>query len=214
MKKTKKIGIMGGTFDPIHIGHLILGETAYWQYGLDKVWFMPAGNPPHKQNRVGRADDNQRVDMVKLAISSNPHFELSMEEMNADGYSYSYRTLERLNQEHPDTEFYFIIGADSLRDFNTWKEPARIVAACNIVVATRNQTKPEIFDEMLEKQRNLFHGTFLKLDTPNLDISSNTIRDRIHQGQTIRYYVAEEVRRYIEEHKIYEDSTKDGSITN
>ncbi|MDD3279604.1 MAG: nicotinate-nucleotide adenylyltransferase [Lachnospiraceae bacterium] len=203
MDKKKKIGIMGGTFDPIHIGHLIMGETAYWQYELDQVWFMPAGNPPHKQNRVGRADDKQRVDMVKLAIASNPHFELSMEEMNADGYTYSYRTLERLNKENPDTEFYFIIGADSLRDFDTWKEPARIAAACNIVVATRNQTKPEIFDAMLEKQRNLFHGNFLKLDTPNLDISSNTIRERIHLGQTIRYYVSEEVRLFIEKQKIY-----------
>ena len=106
--RRKKIGIMGGTFDPIHIGHLILGEKAYEQMGLDKVWFMPAGNPPHKQNRKGRASDRQRVEMVKMAIQGNPHFELSLIEMNADGYSYTYRTLENLIKEHPDTDYYFM----------------------------------------------------------------------------------------------------------
>ena len=88
-KKSRKIGIMGGTFDPVHIGHLILGEGAYEQFGLSEVWFMPAGNPPHKQNRTGRATDAQRVEMVKRAIAGNPHFALCMAEMNADGFTYS-----------------------------------------------------------------------------------------------------------------------------
>ena len=95
-EKRKKIGIMGGTFDPIHVGHLILGEKAYEQLHLDKVWFMPSGNPPHKQNRDGRASDEQRVEMVKKAISGNPHFELSLIEMNEEGYtsvSYTHLTL-------------------------------------------------------------------------------------------------------------------------
>ena len=93
-----RIGIMGGTFDPIHIGHLILGETAYEQFHLDKVLFMPAGNPPHKKNRRGRATDEERVEMVRRAISGNEHFELSLIEMNEDGYTYTYRTLERMQQ--------------------------------------------------------------------------------------------------------------------
>ena len=96
----RKIGIMGGTFDPIHMGHLILGEQSYEQLKLDKVLFMPAGNPPHKKNRIGRAADEQRVDMVRLAISDNPHFELSLAEMNETGYTYTYRTLEEL-KEYP-----------------------------------------------------------------------------------------------------------------
>ena len=91
---------MGGTFDPIHMGHLILGEQSYEQLKLDKVLFMPAGNPPHKKNRIGRAADEQRVDMVRLAISDNPHFELSLAEMNETGYTYTYRTLEEL-KEYP-----------------------------------------------------------------------------------------------------------------
>ena len=86
-QKRKRVGIMGGTFDPIHIGHLILGEKAYEQLKLDKVLFMPSGNPPHKKNRPGRASDEQRVEMVRRAISMNPHFELSLVEMNEEGYS-------------------------------------------------------------------------------------------------------------------------------
>ena len=108
---------MGGTFDPIHMGHLILGEQSYEQLKLDKVLFMPAGNPPHKKNRIGRASDEQRVDMVRLAISDNPHFELSLAEMNETGYTYTYRTLEELKESNPDTDYYFIIGADSLFAF-------------------------------------------------------------------------------------------------
>ena len=119
----KRIGIMGGTFDPIHMGHLILGEKAYEQFQLDKVLFMPSGNPPHKKNRQGRATDEQRVEMVRRAISDNPHFELSLAEMHENGYTYTYHTLETLKTENPDTDYYFIIGADSLYNFDTWREP-------------------------------------------------------------------------------------------
>ena len=120
-EKRKRVGIMGGTFDPIHIGHLILGETAYEQFDLDQVLFMPAGNPPHKRRRLHRATDEQRSEMVRRAIASNPHFSLSLEEMNEDGFTYTYRTLERLKAEHPDTDYFFILGADSLFDFDKWK---------------------------------------------------------------------------------------------
>ena len=113
----KKIGIMGGTFDPIHIGHLILGEIAYEQFQLDKVLFMPAGNPPHKKNRKDGASNQQRVEMVKRAIASNPHFELSLVEMDKTTYTYTYKTLEELKKQNPDTDYYFILGADSLYDF-------------------------------------------------------------------------------------------------
>ena len=142
--------------------------------------------------------------MVRRAIASNPHFVLSMEEMNEDGYSYTYRTLERINSLYPETDFYFIIGADSLFDFDTWREPQRIADACKIVVATRNQISTELFDTVLEERRNQFHGCFLKLDTPNLDIASKTIRNWIRDHQTIRYYLPDEVRRYIIENRIYE----------
>ena len=199
----KKVGIMGGTFDPIHVGHLILGERAYQQYSLDEVWFMPAGNPPHKQHREGRASDLQRTEMVRLAIEDNPHFVLSLREMNQDGYSYSYRTMEGIKAEHPDYDLYFIIGADSLFDFDQWYNPQRIVDACHIVAATRNQTPPEAFQSILKKRREQFHGDFLLLDTPNLDISSAHLREMIKNNVSVKYYLPDPVVDYIIDNRIY-----------
>ncbi|MDD3220593.1 MAG: nicotinate-nucleotide adenylyltransferase [Lachnospiraceae bacterium] len=201
----KKIGIMGGTFDPIHIGHLILGETAYEQFELDQVWFMPAGNPPHKRDRKGRATDEQRVEMIQRAIASNPHFRLSMEEMNADGFTYTYRTLERLKSQNPDAEYYFIIGADSLFDFETWREPQRICNACTMVVATRNHTSMDKLNTVMTHLEELFHGDFRKLDSLNIDVSSHTLREWIRDERTIKYYMPDSVIAYIQDEKIYSD---------
>ena len=200
----RKVGIMGGTFDPIHIGHLILGENAYLQFGLDKVVFMPSGNPPHKKDRDG-GTDLQRMDMVKLAIASNTHFEISDIEMNEDGYTYTYRTLERLVKEHPDTEYYFIIGADSLFYFDSWKNPQRIADACTLVVATRNHTSDEKLDEKIEFVKKLFNAKIEKLDTENIDCSSSQIRSWIKEGHTVKYYVPDTVINYIHTYHVYTD---------
>ncbi len=200
----RKVGIMGGTFDPIHIGHLILGENAYLQFGLDKVVFMPSGNPPHKKDRDG-GTDLQRMDMVKLAIASNTHFEISDIEMNEEGYTYTYRTLEKLVKEHPDTEYYFIIGADSLFYFDTWKNPQRIADACTLVVATRNHTSDEKLDEKIEFVRKRFNATIEKLDTENIDCSSSQIRSWIKEGHTVKYYVPDTVINYIHTYHVYSE---------
>jgi len=202
-EKKMKIGIMGGTFDPIHVGHLILGETAYEQFNLSKVLFMPAGNPPHKRDRIGRATDEQRLEMIRRGIENNPHFEISLIEMNPEGYSYTYRTLERLNEENPHIEYYFIIGADSLFDFEIWKEPARICAAAKIVVATRNHTSDLLLDEKMQYLSKKFNGSFLKLESLNIDISSNMLRGWIAEKRTIKYYVPDSVIDYITEKNIY-----------
>jgi len=202
-KKAKRVGIMGGTFDPIHLGHLILGETAFEQFDLDKVLFMPSGNPPHKKNRLGRATDEQRVEMVRRAIASNPHFEISLIDMNEEGYSYTYRTLENLNREYLDTEFYFIMGADSLFEFENWKEPQRICDAAIIVVATRNHTNELHLDQTIHELAQKFNADFLKLDSMNIDISSAMLRSWIQNGRTTRYYLTDSVRQYIDEQNIY-----------
>lgn len=201
----RKIGIMGGTFDPIHIGHLVLGETAYEQFGLDKVRFVPAGNPPHKRNREGRATDEQRVWMVASAIADNPHFELSLEEMNAEGLTYTYLTLERFLAQNPDDELYFIIGADSLFDFETWKNPERICSLCKLIVATRNQTSDEALDRQITHLTKKYNGSFLKLRTPDLDISSKMLRTWVKEEKSIRYYVSDSVRTYINDNNMYKD---------
>ncbi len=208
-EKKKRIGIMGGTFDPIHIGHLILGETAYHQFHLDNVLFMPAGNPPHKQDRENRATDSQRVEMVRLAIASNPHFTLSMEEMHREGYSYTYRTLERLKKRYPDTEYYFILGADSLYTFDEWKEPARILGACTILVGTRNHTSDEKLDRVIEQLEEKYHGKIKKLESLNIDISSKMIRSWIEKGRSLAYYVPDQVIEYIQKNNIYKDCDED-----
>lgn len=202
-EKRKKIGIMGGTFDPIHVGHLILGEKAYEQLHLDKVWFMPSGNPPHKQNREGCASDEQRVEMVKRAISGNPHFELSLIEMNEEGYTYTYRTLETLKEQNPDTDYYFIIGADSLYNFATWKEPARICAACTIVAASRNHIPVRSLDQQMTYLSQQYQGCFIRLDTMNIDVSSRHLRQWLKEGRSLRYYVPDDVISYIRENHIY-----------
>ena len=199
----RKVGIMGGTFDPIHIGHLILGENAYLQLGLDKVIFMPSGNPPHKRNREGRASDMQRMDMVKLAIATNTHFEISDIEMNEEGYSYTFRTLERLNAEHPDTRYYFIIGADSLFDFDGWMNPQRICDACTLVVATRNHTSNMQLDAAITHVREKFNADIVKLDTENIDCSSRQIRSWVEAGHTVKYYVPDTVINYISTDGVY-----------
>lgn len=201
----KKIGIMGGTFDPIHISHLILAEAAYQELELDVVRFLPSGNPPHKRHRDGRGSDEQRVQMVSLAIEGNPHFELSLEDMVKDEYSYTYRLLERFKEQNPDEELYFIIGADSLFDFDKWKKPDRICELCTLVVATRNQTAKEEFEAKLNAMAEKYSGRFIKLHTPDLDISSNQIREWVAQNKSIRYYVPEAVRSYIEKQKMYKD---------
>ena len=208
-ERKKRIGIMGGTFDPVHIGHLILGETAYEQFQLDKVLFMPAGNPPHKKERKDRASDEQRTEMVRKAIASNPHFELSMEEMGQHGYTYTYRTLENLKSQNPDTEYFFILGADSLYDLETWKEPSRILGACTVLVATRNHTSSQRLDEKIAELEEKYQGKIEKLNSLNIDISSKQIRCWIQQQRSLAYYVPEEVIAYIRENNIYRGSDKD-----
>lgn len=199
----RRIGIMGGTFDPIHMGHLILGEKAYEQLKLDKILFMPSGNPPHKKDRTGRASDEERVEMVRRAISGNPHFELSLIEMNERGYTYTYHTLEALKGKNPDTDYFFIIGADSLYNFETWMEPARICQACTLVVATRNHTPIMELSREMTRLSDKYHGIFLRLDTMNIDVSSEILRDWIRKKQSVRYYMQDSVIAYIEERQIY-----------
>ena len=200
----KKIGIMGGTFDPIHIGHLILAETAYEQLHLDKVMFLPAGNPPHKRHREGRALDEQRAIMTDLATRDNPHFENSLFEMQLEGYTYTYRTLEMLREQNPDCEYYFIIGADSLFDFDGWMKPERIAAACHLVVATRDSADNELLERTLEEKRQKYQADFIRLHSPNIEVASHELRERIHEGRSVRYYLPDAVLAYIQEHQIYQ----------
>lgn len=198
----RKVGIMGGTFDPIHIGHLILAESAWQQFSLEKVLFMPSGNPPHKRDRNG-ASNEQRVDMVRAAIASNPHFELSLEEMHEQGYIYTKETLRRLRARHPDTDYYFIMGADSLLAFDSWNGPKEICEQCILAVAVRDSMDMRALDEAIEHVRETYMADVRKLESPNLDISSHNIRAWIQEGKSTRYYLPDPVLEYIFEKDIY-----------
>mgnify|MGYP000059680216 FL=1 len=203
-EKARKIGIMGGTFDPIHIGHLILGENAWHQFGLEKV--LPSANPPHKPNRIGRADIQERVDMVRGAIADNPHFELSLEEAFREDYCYTSETLQEMTVKHPDTEYYFIMGADSLFAFETWHEPQKICQNCVIVAAVRDHVSAEHFKEQIEYLTQKYQVDIRILATPNIDVSSHEIREWIRKANTsLKYYVPDKVISYIKEKNLYSE---------
>ena len=202
-ERSKKIGILGGTFDPIHTGHLILAEEAFCQLDLDKVWIMPNGNPPHKQRRTGGASDFDRTEMVRLAISGNDHFELSLEEMNRREMHYSYHTLEDLKKRFPDTAFYFIIGADSLFTFESWMKPERICRTCVLAAAVRDHATKDEMEKQAGLLREKYGAEIVLMENPNIDISSSWVRSRAARNRSIRYYVPDAVRNYILERNIY-----------
>ena len=124
-KRHRRVGIMGGTFNPVHMGHLLLAENAYSMFSLDEILFIPSGCS-YMKDQTEILDGATRLHMTRLSIADNPHFSLSLAEMDQDGYTYTYHTLETLKREHPDTDYYFIIGADSLFNLHTWKNPERV----------------------------------------------------------------------------------------
>lgn len=199
---------MGGTFDPIHIGHLLLGESAYEQFGLEKVLFMPSGNPPHKTHRSG-ATNEQRVAMVEKAIASNPHFELSLAEMHEMGYIYTSVTLTRLKEENPDVDYYFIMGADSLLSFDTWHCPDTICQLCTVVVAVRDNMPLNDLQQAIDTVCQKYHADIRLLRTKNIDISSHEIREWIRDGKSCLYYLPDALNDYIKNERIYEQSAND-----
>ncbi len=196
------IGIMGGTFDPIHIGHLRIAEDAREQFGLSQVFFMPCGNPYMKNDHAISAI-RHRMEMTRLAIASHPQFFLSEEEASREGRTYTYETLERLQAAHPNTTYYFILGADSLFSMENWRYPERIFASCIIVAAARNGTDLARIEQKKEYLQLKYHADIRILESCRLDISSSQIRTLCAQGQSIRYYVPEEVERYIKEQGLY-----------
>ena len=200
-----RIGIMGGTFDPIHIGHLILAECAYEQFQLESVLFLPSGNPPHKKHRHDGASDQERLDMTALAIRDNPHFTLDCEEMLRNGFTYTCETLRLMKEKHPDTDYYFIMGADSLMSFDSWKHPELISASCILLVAVRDQLETEKMQEKMKELHAKFGSRIFLLGTPNLDISSTKLRECLRQKRSVRYFVPDPVLDYIKIKQIYQE---------
>lgn len=209
-----RIGIMGGTFNPIHWGHLLMAEYAYEQMKLDTVWFMPNKNPMYKSIQ-GNIREEDRVAMIRLAIEDNPHFQLNTMELERDGGTYTVDTLEILKKEQPADEFFFLMGTDSLIQFPSWKNPGRIAQLATLLVASRNTkiTPEQIMEQAFQLYQN-YHATVLHLHYPLFAVSSSDIRKRRGEGLSIRYTVPKKVEDYIYAHGLYQpgDRQNGGSL--
>ncbi len=195
------IGILGGTFDPVHLGHLIMAEEARIRLGLSKVLFIPAGQPWLKVDRV-ITPAVHRVEMVRLAIADNPYFELCTLEVERTGPSYSVDTLATLYDRMGTQSFFFILGSDSLAELHLWKEPTRLVQMCHLVVVPRlGLSLPDLTP--LQASIPGVVDKVIQLDMPIIGISSSEIRQDIAEGRYIRYLMPGEVGRYIAKQKLY-----------
>ena len=198
----KRVGIMGGTFNPIHFGHLIIAEAAYEAYNLDEVLFVPSGIS-YMKDPAEVLDAKKRVHMTGLAIEDNPHFALSTIEIDRDGNSYSYETLETLRKQNPNTEYYFLVGSDTLFALETWKHPEILLPSCTILVAVRNGVPMEKMQEQASYLEKKFGGSIKLLTTPNIEISSTDIRKRLAENRNVKYFLPDSVLDFINKYDLY-----------
>jgi len=197
-----RLGVLGGTFDPPHVGHLLLAEEARLALGLDQVLFTPAGAPWRKagQELSPRED---RLAMVRLAVADNPHFAVSTLEVEREGPSYTAETLIALHEQLPDdSEIFFLLGQDSLADLPNWRQPQRIISLARLAVAARTAWQPAEADA-LEKEVPGISQRLVWLDMSRIDISSTAVRDRVQRGLSIRCWVPPAVEEYIRQHGLY-----------
>lgn len=176
------IGIMGGTFNPIHLGHIAIARAAYEQFHLNEIWFMPNHIPAYKSNQA-LVSGEKRLAMIRLAIQDYPFFKASDFELNREGKTYTYETLELLTQQFPHHEFYFIMGADSLSYFENWMHPEIIVKNAKILATARNKKTVAEMHMQIDRLNKMLGGSFFYLiDCPEIPCSSSEIRDKIKNG--------------------------------
>lgn len=196
-----RIGIFGGTFDPPHIGHLILAGEAEGYLRLDRLLWLLTPDPPHKRNQV-LTDWQHRQSMLDLCLANNPSFELSRLDIDRPGPHYAVDTLKILAGQHPNAELVYIMGGDSLRDLPTWHKPLEFVEACHSLGVMR-RPGDSIHLSDLEKEIPGISSKVCFMDAPLLGISSHQIRQRVIEKRPFRYYVTHAVFTYIEEHQLY-----------
>lgn len=186
----KKVGLLGGTFNPPHIGHLIMANEVLHALDLDEVRFMPNANPPHKQ-KPGEATNEQRAKMVELAIAEAPHFQLELFELKRGGVSYTFETMQAMCDNEPQTDFYFIIGGDMIDSLHTWHQIDELIELVHFVGVKRPGTKAETsYDVQM-------------VEAPEIDLSSTFIRKRLQTGHTLDYLLPQAVEAYIRKEGLY-----------
>jgi len=199
-----RVGVLGGTFDPPHMGHLILAQEADQALGLSRVLFVPAGEPWRKARRQ-LSPREHRLEMVRLAVADNPSFAVSTAEVGRPGPSYTAETLAELRAEFgPESELFFIMGADSLADFPHWHQPRRILELARLAVAERSPEGHERSEDAIaEVLARELRQRVVWLTMPLIAISASAVRQRVRQGLPIRYWVPEAVERYVRQHGLY-----------
>lgn len=192
-----RIGLYGGTFDPVHLAHLVLAEQCREQLALDEVWFIPAASPPHKSG-VTISEAKHRVAMLELAIAGHTSFKLSRLELERTGPSYTVETLRDVRRDHPEVDFFLLLGGDSIRDFTTWREPQEIAQLATLVAVNRGTAELADIpaDIVAPEARRDVH-------MPAIDISASDLRQRVATGCGIRYLVPRAVEQYIRQNGLY-----------
>ena len=201
----RRIGVLGGTFDPIHYGHLVIAEEVYATLNLAEMVFVPAGQPPHKPERVVTAAEH-RLAMLELAIASNPHFTISKVDLERPGPSYTVDTLRLLRKQWGEQmAIYFVIGWDSMEELLTWHDPAGVLEELTYLVAVRrpryNETRGYL--DWLESRLPGIKQLLLLVETPQFDISATDLRLRVAEGRPIKYQIPESVEQYIMQYGLY-----------
>ncbi len=205
-----RLGIFGGTFDPVHFGHLILAEQCREQGRLDQVAFIPAARPPHKQDKA-LSSFAERVEMLRLAISGQPAFRIDELEKDRPGPSFTVDTLRQLREQRPDAELFLIIGSDTLHDLPTWHQPVQVLELAGLLVVPRLGWSILNAEEM--KKSLALPDTFeLRLQIcaiPQIEIASRDLRRRLAEGQSVRYMLPRAVEAYIHDKGLFQNG--DGS---
>jgi nicotinate-nucleotide adenylyltransferase len=227
-----RIGIMGGTFDPIHLGHLRAAEEIYWAFGLDRIIFVPAARPPHKEEVVA-ASAMHRYEMVSLATVFTPYFTVSPIELQREGKSYSVETVREFQRlSGPDTNLYFVVGVDAFLEMSEWREAKELLTLARVIVTARPGWRLDEVDNLLapEQRRLLGHPTFkylkvsevdperveeapaprqvLLVEVVSLDIASREIRQLVEEGRSIRHLVPDTVAAYMAKNRLYQRPTR------
>ena len=191
-----RVGLFGGTFNPLHNAHLEVARTALNQYELSSIVFVPNGIPPHKEQVLG-GDKEARYEMVRLVVESIPEFDVSRIEVDREGPSYTIDTIRALKEDYPQG-ICFIVGADRLLKLDTWKEPHELLRSVPFVIAPRSGVSLDVFDVSPFRE-----AVIVPLEMEDVDLSSSALRERIRCGESIREWVPRQVAEYIEEHKLY-----------
>lgn len=202
-KKPERIGVFGGSFDPVHMGHLTVAQDAVEQLELDRLIFVPAAVPPHKQEKA-LADGRQRFEMLQLATEGNLSFEVSDMELQRGGVSYTFDTMTQVRAEHPCAELFFIVGLDSLTILHSWKNVEQLLEMCTVVPFARGGEDPARVAEQIqlsEPWKSRLMERLIRIH--EVEISASEIRMRLAEGLSIRYLVPPEVEMYIAEHGLY-----------